>query len=378
MLENALKPFPENRGKPLFVGSDVYREAAFGKHHPLSIIRVAGVVDLCQMLGWFENEQFRHSPRASVEQLLKFHHADYVNALLKADENGSVSKEVRDRYRIGTMENPLFPGLFRRAATAVGGSILAAELAMENRVVFHPSGGTHHGRADRASGFCYFNDPVFAILALLEQGVGRVLYVDLDAHHGDGVQDAFATDHRVMTVSIHEEKRWPHSGLVEDRAAGSARNLPVPRGFNDNELMFLVEEAVLPLAGAFEPEALVITCGADALDGDPLSRLSLSNTGLWTAVEYLVQACERAVVLGGGGYNPWTVVRCWSGLWGRLNGLTLPETLPEPAQDFLRTFECDLIDADEVPAEWITRLADPWNDGPLRPEVCRLPGLVLQ
>lgn len=377
MLEHAINPLSERPGQPLFVGSDVYREAAFGKHHPLSIIRVAGVVDLCQMLGWFEDEQFRHSPRASVEQLLRFHHAEYVNALIEADEKGSVSKEVRDRYRIGTMENPLFPGLFRRASTAVGGSILAAELAMDGRVVFHPSGGTHHGRADRASGFCYFNDPVFAILALLEQGAERVFYVDLDAHHGDGVQDAFEADARVMTVSIHEEKRWPHSGLVEDRAAGSARNLPVPRGFNDNELMFLVEEAVLPLADAFAPEALVITCGADALEGDPLSRLALSNTGLWTAVEKLVQACPRAVVLGGGGYNPWTVVRCWSGLWGRLNGRTIPATLPAPAQDFLRGFECDLVDADEVPDEWITQLADRWNDGPLRPEVCRLPGLVL-
>jgi acetoin utilization protein AcuC len=275
------------------------------------------------------------------------------------------------------MENPVFPGLFRRASTAVGGSILAAELAMAGRVVFHPSGGTHHGRANRASGFCYFNDPVFAILSFLEQGVSRVLYVDLDAHHGDGVQDAFADDARVMTVSIHEEKRWPHSGLVEDRASGSARNLPVPAGFNDNELDYLIDKAVLPLAGDFAPGALVITCGADGLAGDPLSRLALSNTGLWTAVEKLVQDSERTVVLGGGGYNPWTVVRCWSGLWGRLSKQVLPATLPPEAQAFLQSFECDLIDQDEVPGSWITSLADPWNNGPVREAVSRLPGLVL-
>jgi len=377
MLLQAENPAPAEHKKALFVGSDVYREAAFGKHHPLSIIRVAGVMDLCQMLGWFDHEQFRFSPRASVEQLGEFHHADYICALKEADEKGSVSKEVRERYRIGTMENPIFPGLFRRASTSVGGSILAAKLAMEGRVVFHPSGGTHHGRADRASGFCYFNDPVFAILTFLEQGIDRVLYVDLDAHHGDGVQDAFADEDRVMTISIHEEKRWPHSGLAEDRASGSARNLPVPREFNDSELDYLLEHAVLPLAAKFNPGALVITCGADGLEGDPLSRLSLTNTGLWTAVEKLVQNSERSVVLGGGGYNPWTVVRCWGGLWGRLSGRPIPEKLPPEARKFLQGFECDLIDEDEVPEDWISSLADARNEGPVRAEVSRLPGLVL-
>ncbi|MBT8047653.1 MAG: acetoin utilization protein AcuC [Xanthomonadales bacterium] len=363
--------------KALFVGHDIYRESAFGKHHPLSIIRVAGVVDLCEMMGWFDHEQFRTSPQASVEQLLKFHRSDYIEALIDADAKGTVDKAVRERYRIGTMENPLFPGVFKRASTAVGGSILAAELAMDGRVVFHPSGGTHHGRADRASGFCYFNDPVFACLTFLEQGVERVLYVDLDAHHGDGVQDAFAGDDRVLTVSIHEEKRWPHSGLVADRAQGGARNLPVPRGFNDDELDYLLENAVIPLAQKFKPQALVITCGADGLDGDPLSRLALSNGGLWRAVEKLVHDYPRAVVLGGGGYNPWTVVRCWGGLWGRLSGRELPAALPSMARSFLQSFECDLIDEDEIPEHWLTTLTDPPNTGPVRPEVEQLPGLVL-
>ena len=363
--------------KALFVGSDIYRKAAFGKHHPLSIIRVAGVVDLCEMLGWFDDEQFRISPQASVEELQKFHQSDYIEALADADARGVVDTQIRERYRIGTMENPLFSGVFKRASTAVGGSILAAELAMEKRVVFHPSGGTHHGRANRASGFCYFNDPVFAILTFLEQGLERVLYIDLDAHHGDGVQDAFASDDRVLTVSIHEEKRWPHSGLVADRASGGARNLPVPKGFNDSELAYLIENAVVPLADTFDPQALVITCGADGLDGDPLSRLALSNTALWNAVEKLVQGCRRSVVLGGGGYNPWTVVRCWSGLWGRLSGRDLPATLPEMARSFLQSFECDLIDEDEIPGGWLTTLADPPNEGKVRPEIQRLPDLVL-
>jgi acetoin utilization protein AcuC len=377
MVPNGLKSRPTDENKALFVGSDVYREAAFGKHHPLSIIRVAGVMDICEILGWFDQEQFRESPRASVEQLQKFHRVDYVEALMAADARGSVDRETRERYRIGTMENPLFPGLFRRASTAVGGSILASELAMDGRVVFHPSGGTHHGRADRASGFCYFNDPVFAILTFLSRGIERVLYVDLDAHHGDGVQDAFADDPRVLTISIHEEKRWPHSGLVEDRASGAARNLPVPRDFNDSELDFLIEHAVRPLASDFDPGALVITCGADGLQGDPLSRMALSNVGLWSAVEKLVDDCARSVVLGGGGYNPWTVVRCWGGLWGRLSGREIPAALPPAARSLLQNLECDLIDEDEVPGYWISNLADQPNSGPVRDEIERLPGLVL-
>jgi len=377
MNPNGHKPLSVDANEALFVGSDVYRETAFGKHHPLSIIRVAGVVDLCETLSWFDDGQFRDSPRASVEQLQKFHHADYVNVVMTADARGSVDKEARERYRIGTMENPLFPGLFKRASTAVGGSILAAELALDGRAVFHPSGGTHHGRPDRASGFCYFNDPVFAILTFLGSGMERVLYVDLDAHHGDGVQDAFADDPRVLTVSIHEEKRWPHSGLVEDRASGAARNLPVPRDFNDSELDFLIENAVRPLAGAFNPEALVITCGADGLQGDPLSGMALSNVGLWTAVEKLLEGCDRSVVLGGGGYNPWTVVRCWGGLWGRLSGREIPAELPPEAQALLQSFECDLVDEEDIPGSWITTLADQPNNGPVRKEVERLPGLVL-
>jgi acetoin utilization protein AcuC len=256
-----------------------------------------------------------------------------------------------------------------RAATAVGGSILAAELALEGRVVFHPAGGTHHGRPSRASGFCYFNDPVFAIRRLEAAGVERVLYVDLDAHHGDGVQDAFAGDPRVRFVSIHESGRWPYTGAAGDRGQGYACNLPVPRGFNDSELEFLMAEVVLPLAEDFAPEAVVVTCGTDALAGDPLSSMALTNVALWEAVERLVALAAAAVVLGGGGYNPWTLARCWTGLWGRLEGRQIPMVLPEEAQVVLRGLECDLVDDEDMRAEWLTTLADAPSPGPVRDAV---------
>jgi acetoin utilization protein AcuC len=360
------------------MGSDVFRREAFGAHHPLSIPRQSGVLELCGLLGWLDESNALVCPKASIGELARFHHPDYIEALIRADESGSVDADTRERYRIGTMENPVFPGLFERAATAVGGSILAAQEALQGRLAFHPAGGTHHGRPDRASGFCYFNDPVFAILTLLDGGLQRVLYVDLDAHHGDGVQDAFASEQRVFTISIHEANRWPKTGPLDDRGGGQSRNLPVPRGFNDTELDFLISEAVLPLAGRFEPQAVVITCGADGLAGDPLSKLELSNTGLWLAVECVAGLCSRAVVLGGGGYNPWTVVRCWTGLWGRLSGQEIPLTLGPSEQGLLSGFECDLVDEDEVEQAWLTTLADPLNEGPVSPEVEAVARFVLE
>ncbi|HYL18307.1 MAG TPA: acetoin utilization protein AcuC [Burkholderiales bacterium] len=367
---------PSNRAHarlaPLFVGHAIYRQAAYGSNHPLAIPRVESVMDLCGALGWLEESELCDSPRASMDQLAWFHASDYVEALRQASETGRVDFEVRRRYAIGTMENPVFPGVFERASTSVGGSILAAELALEGRTVFHPAGGTHHGRPDRASGFCYFNDPVFAILALLQAGLERVVYIDLDAHHGDGVQDALAGDVRVRTISLHEQGRWPYSGDVADTGGGRACNLPVPARINDSELGVLLEEVILPLTQTAAPQALVLTCGADALDGDPLSSMQLSNVALWSAVERIAALAPAVVVLGGGGYNPWTLARYWSGLWGRLSGREIPQELPVDALAILRALRCDLIDDEDIRAEWLTTLADRPNRGAVRHDVMAL------
>ena len=354
------------RPGPVFLGSDVFRRAAFGRNHPLTIVRHAAVLDLAKILGWLGDDEFRGCPVATEAELARFHRPAYVAALRQADAAGHVSPDARQRYGIGTLENPLFPGLYERAAATVGGSILAARLANEGRVVFHPSGGTHHGRPEKASGFCYFNDPVFAILSLLDLGRERVLYVDLDAHHGDGVEDAFADEPRVMTVSVHEQGRWPYSGASDDRRGGGARNLPVPPGFSDSELDYLVQHALVPLAEAFEPEAMVLCCGADCLAGDPLSGMKLSNVALWRALDRLLEFALPAVILGGGGYNPWTVARYWTGIWGRLTHQEFPERLPEEAVALLGAMQCELIDEDEVDPAWLTTLADCAYPGPVR------------
>lgn len=360
------------RHPAVFVGHEIYRQAAYGTLHPLAIARVEAVVDLCNALGWFRAGEYHASPRASEAELARFHDPAYVAAFRAACDTGRVDPAVRERHGIGTMENPLFPGVFERAATSVGGSIRAAELALEGRIAFHPAGGTHHGRRDRASGFCYFNDPVFALLVLLDAGVERIAYVDLDAHHGDAVQDAFADDARVQTISIHEAGRWPHTGAATDTASGRACNLPVPPGFNDAELALLMDDVVRPLVARARPEAVVLTCGGDALAGDPLARMALSNVALWDAVASVADLAPAAVVLGGGGYNPWTLARYWSGLWARLAGHAIPPALPPDARAVLERLACDLVDEDDMKPEWLDRVADAPAPCAVRPAVLQL------
>jgi len=309
---------------------------------------------------------------ATPAEIEAFYSHDYVAALRRVERAGVATAHDRERHGIGTMENPVYPGLFTRAATTVGGSIRAGELASEGRHVFHPAGGTHHGQPDRASGFCYFNDPVFAILALLKNGKERVVYVDLDAHHGDGVQNAFKHNQAVWTVSLHEEGRWPHTGARDDVGGGRSLNLPVPAELNDTEFLYLMSEAALPYIDAVRPDATVIVCGADALAGDPLSHLSLSNAAVWTGVETILARTPAAVVLGGGGYNPWTLARCWTGLWGRMCGVREMPLLPERGCDLLASLRCDLVDEEDIKPEWLTTLADKPQEGPVRDAVRRL------
>ena len=356
------------RPAPLFVGSEIYRNPAFGFNHPLNIVRHSAVIDLLEMLGWLDDADFRTSEPATVDQLLKFHDRAYVKALQYANSTGKVDAVVRERYQVGTFENPLFPGLFERASMTVGGSILAAELALEGHVVFHPTGGTHHGRPDRAAGFCYLNDPVFAIMTLLKQGSEHVLYLDLDAHHGDGVEEAFYEESRVTTVSVHEQHRWPYSGTRSHPHAG-AFNFSVPLQFNDNEFDYLMQNAIVPLIEARETDALVICCGADCLAGDPLSHMELTNVALWDAVLQLISLDKTTIVLGGGGYNPWTVTRYWAGMWGRISGQQMPERLPAEARAFMGRMQCDLIDEEDIEEQWLTTMADSPYVATIRDEI---------
>lgn len=354
---------------PVFIGSDIYRGSGFEPLHPLSIPRVPTVIDLCRALNWLPHTAYLTSPRAKTAALRAFHTQDYINALRKAQATQRVDAATRTRHGLGTLSNPVYPDMFRRPATAVGGSLLGADLVARGGVVYSPGGGTHHGYADRASGFCYFNDPVLALLSLRRQGLTRIAYVDIDAHHCDGVEAALAGADWVRMFSVHEENRWPYTGALDDRAGGVAFNLPVPRGFNDTEYDLILNEALLPAIAGFAPQAIVLQCGADAVTEDPLSRLALSNTCHWRTVAALRALCPRLLVLGGGGYNPWSVARLWTGVWATLRGHEIPDRLPAQAQAVLRALTWQRSAGRNPPDHWFTTLRDAPRPGPIRPDI---------
>jgi acetoin utilization protein AcuC len=315
---------------------------------------------------------------ATEAELTRFHHPDYIAALRRAEARQSVSDADKARFRIGAEGNPVYREIFRRPATSAGGVMLACRMTAAGGVVHCPGGGTHHGRPDRASGFCYLNDPALGIMTWLELGLDRIVYLDIDAHHGDGVQDAFHSDARVFTISLHEAGRWPHTGVATDRAGGAARNLPLPTGTNDTEYRYLVTAAVLPLIRTYRPQAIMLQCGADGLEEDPLARLSLSNNLHWWVVEAILDMAPGLVVLGGGGYNPYTVGRCWAGIWAHLNRLPIPPYTTAEAEVVLRRLVYNRAAGRNPPEHWFTTLRDTPREGPIRDSIVALAELTLR
>lgn len=366
---------------PIFIGHEIYRDSTYGSGHPLAIPRVSLAIDLARALDWFTPQTYRESPQAQLSELAEFHEPDYLDALVAA-EKAPPSDDVRARFNIGINGNPLFPEMFRRPATACGGGFLAVDLLSrgETTAVFNIAGGQHHGLPDRASGFCYLNEPVLTLRRLLASGARRIFYLDIDAHFGDGVQMAFHDDDRVFTLSIHEQARWPQNksmtpgdpGTLQDRAGGVARNLPVPRGLNDSEFAYLIEKVALPHLQEFEPDVVYLQCGCDALADDPQSKLMLSNQALWQAVKSVQRAAPRLIVSGGGGYNPYTVGRCWAGVWATLNDFPVPDLLAPGVQKLLHDVKWNHRKGRAPLEPWITTLADVPNSGPVRDEIIEI------
>lgn len=362
---------PSHHIGPLFIGSEVYRGSTYGPTHPLRVPRVSTVIDLCRALGWLPPQQYRTSPRAKPAALTAWHTPEYVAALQLAEVSGDLPVTSRLRHQLGTLSNPIFPQIYSRPATGAGGVLLAAEMLAQGAggLIHVPGGGTHHGMPDRANGFCYLNDPVLGILALQRAGMARVAYVDIDAHHSDGVEHAFAADPSVLMISVHEEARWPFTGLLTDRGCGNTFNLPVPRGFNDTEMRAVLDRLILPRVQAFKPDVIVLQAGADALSEDPLSRLCLSNNAHRSVLRGLRALSPRMLLLGGGGYNPWSVGRCWAALWADLSGQDIPERLPDGASAVLRALSWGGGGRAAPVETMLTTLSDPPREGAVRAEV---------
>jgi len=354
---------------PRYIGSEIYRRSSYGPKHPLAVPRVSVCTDLVRAMGWLDEAHYMEAPLAAAAQLHRFHQPDYIDALRRAEADQAVSEAVRARHQLGAAGNPIFREMFRRPVTSAGGVMLACRSVLGGGIVHCPGGGTHHGRPDRASGFCYLNDPVLGIMEWLDAGLTRIVYLDIDAHHGDGVQDAFHDDGRVFTLSVHEAGRWPHSGAADDRAGGLARNFPVPPGFNDSEMRWLLHEAILPLIERFRPEAIMLQAGADGLEEDPLAKLSLSNNAHFQVARAMMGLAPRLVVTGGGGYNPFTTGRCWAGIWAVLNGIEIPDRASADAQAVLGELRYHRAAGRVPPGHWLATLRDVPREGVVRPAV---------
>jgi acetoin utilization protein AcuC len=357
--------------RPLFIGNEIYRRSNFGPKHPLSVPRVPATIDLCRAMGWLPDNAYIESAVASPAEIVRFHTPEYLQALRRGERSNELTAEERERYNLGRLENPIHDTMYSRPATSAGAVLSGAEMlgSVDSGVVYSPAGGTHHGRPDRASGFCYFNDLALGLLRLKDLGFSRILYLDFDAHHGDGVQDAFAGDPGVFTLSIHEERRWPFTGGVDDCEGGTACNIPVPRGLRDSEFDLIVDEIVMPIGQRYGAEVLVLQCGADALADDPLSRMELSNGAIWRAVSRVAGLAPRMLVTGGGGYNPWSVARCWSGVWATLNGYPVPDVPTDAARSVLRRLEWNRAGGQNPPAHWFDTIADSPGIGAVRAPV---------
>ncbi len=228
---------------------------------------------------------------------------------------------------LGTEDCPVFQGMYEYAALACGATLEGARLILggEIDVAFNPSGGYHHAAPARASGFCYINDMALACLILAEQGK-RVLFLDLDVHHGDGVQNAFYDRRDVMTISFHQDGKtlFPGTGFPDEIGQGEGRgfsvNLPLPPGTYDQAYLNAFHAVALPLARAYEPDVIVLELGMDALAGDPLGGLSLTNNAYADIVETVVNLDRPILATGGGGYHPGNTARGWALAWGILCG----------------------------------------------------------
>lgn len=308
----------------------------FGPHHPFKIDRLGLTFELMEAYGLTGEDKGVSLilPReATEEEAGSFHTTDYLEILRLAGSGIWISNLAS--YGLGTPDNPIFPDVYAWGMLVAGASIDAARSILSGgRVAFNFAGGLHHAMPSRASGFCHINDPVLAIKALQGEGK-RVAYLDIDAHHGDGVQKAFYASPDVLTISIHQSGYtiFPGSGFVDEIGEGAGRgysvNIPLLPGAGDRAYDRAFEEVVIPLLQAYAPDILVTQFGADTLIGDAVAGLRLSIHGFERCVRRVSRLDLPWLALGGGGYDFGNVARAWTLAWGIMLGEELSDRIPE-------------------------------------------------
>jgi len=322
--------------KKAFIFTDAYFDYDYGMTHPLKIVRLKLAYELIKACGLLSLPSVQYIPtqRADEDALALFHSREYLRVLKEASD-GRIDQDIF-QYGLGPGDNPIFKGLYDWSLWVVGATLQAIDFVMtgEGDIAFNIAGGLHHAQKSKASGFCYINDPVIGISRLIQKGK-RVVYLDLDAHHGDGVQWAFYETKEVLTISLHETgyTLFPGTGFENEIGKGEGEgysvNIPFLPYVDDEIYLWAFEETVPSLIEAFQPDLVVTQLGVDTFYNDPLTKLNLSIRCFEKVVQRIKEIAPRWVALGGGGYDISNVARAWALAWASMNGVVLSETLPE-------------------------------------------------
>lgn len=327
-----------------FIYTQKYFDYDYGPYHPLRMERLKLAYHLIQAYGLLNLPdviQVETVP-AEMSDVCRFHRGEYVETLRQCSR-GEYDPETVTTFGLGPGENPAFRGVWEWSLLTVGASLMCARLLADRKVdvACNLGGGLHHAMAGRASGFCYVNDIVVAIQELLDRGL-RVAYVDVDAHHGDGVQEAFYDTDQVLTISIHQHGRtlFPGTGFVYDsgraRGQGFSVNLPVFPGTDDELYLEVFSPLVEDLINAYQPDVLVTQLGVDTFRTDPLTSLCLTTNGFEAMIRIFKSFGVPWLVLGGGGYHIVNVARAWTLAWSIINDASPPDELPQSFLDLIR------------------------------------------
>ncbi|KAF8324582.1 histone deacetylase complex, catalytic component RPD3 [Cantharellus anzutake] len=291
---------------------------SYGLGHPMKPLRMRITHNLVAAYNMLPGMDVIRPHRASPLQMTRFHTDEFVDFLHRVTPETAMDMTGGGSRFLTGEDNPAFDGLFEFCSISAGGSLAAADRINTGMadIAINWAGGLHHAKRGEASGFCYINDIVLAILELLRLHT-RVLYIDIDFHHGDGVEEAFYTTDRVLTCSFHKQKDcFPGTGKVEDRGLGKGKgyavNVPFLQGVTDEDFKSVFEPVIQYVLDWYRPDAVVLQCGADSLSGDKLGSFNLSMNGHADCVRFLRKANVPLVLLGGGGYTVRNVSCVWT------------------------------------------------------------------
>jgi acetoin utilization protein AcuC len=340
--------------KAVFIYSSELEKYHYPPEHPFNTIRATKLRTIINTMGMLSGSgRSEATPKPTSRIVLKkFHTARYLHSL----QTAAIGQWDVDALGmgIGTSDCPIFKGMYKYSVLATGATLVGADLILTDKadIAFNPSGGYHHAGPEKAAGFCYINDVALACTVLAEAGK-KVLYLDIDVHHGDGVAYGFYDRPDVMTISMHQNPKtlFPGTGFEEEIGTGPGKgycvNIPVPVGTYDQAYMKAFESLVLPLAGAFNPDVIVFELGADGLAGDPLANLRLTNNVYADIIKHLMALNKPILATGGGGYNVENTVRAWALAWSIFCG-------EDEGNDFVHALGGVMLES----TEWLGGLRD--------------------